>query len=60
MAGSDSGTVLRPASEARLEREIYSAARRSSAQRPAIEQVRQALRDAWEDLRSIRHPTHAG
>jgi DNA-binding transcriptional LysR family regulator len=57
---ADSGTVLRPASEARLEREIYSAARLSSAQRPAIEQVRQALRDAWDDLQSIRRPTHAG
>jgi DNA-binding transcriptional LysR family regulator len=43
-----SGTVLRPVFRGRLEREIFSAARRSSAQRPAIEELRRALLEAWE------------
>jgi DNA-binding transcriptional LysR family regulator len=45
------GAVIRPVVGHRLEREIFSATRATSAQRPSIGAVREALREAWESQR---------
>jgi DNA-binding transcriptional LysR family regulator len=64
-----SGTVQRPISGVNLEREFFSAARSSSAQRPAIVALREALADAWDGRQPptggghrlrVKTPTHRG